>query len=155
VAFDWVGPSVAPGTPNHFCLFAVVDSPDDRVSAASRASFVPDVITPTDNNVTHRNVHIQEAGGSSDGMFFIRNPFDRPRRTTLDLRAPEGWKVHVDGVDFGKPFTLDKREQRIVKIHIEAPSPEAGGSVEIIQRFDDDQRPTYGGAVFEFPGKQP
>jgi subtilisin family serine protease len=155
VAFDWVGPSVAPGTPNHFCLFAVVDSPDDRVSAASRASFVPDVITPTDNNVTHRNVHIQEAGGSSDGMFFIRNPFDRPRRTTLDLRAPEGWKVHVDGIDFGKPFTLDKREQRIVKIRIEAPSPEAGGSVEIIQRFDDDQRPTYGGAVFEFPGKQP
>jgi subtilisin family serine protease len=155
VAFDWVGPSVAPGTPNHFCLFAVVDSPDDRVTAASRASFVPDVITPTDNNVTHRNVHVAEAGaGGSAELVYIRNPFDVPRRTVVELRAPEGWQVVVDGIDPGKPFTLDKREQRVIGIKIERPSPEIGGTVELIQRFDgDNQGPTFGGAVFDFPGK--
>jgi subtilisin family serine protease len=156
VAFDWVGPSVAPGTPNHFCLFAVVDSPDDRVSAASRALLVPDAITPTDNNVTHRNVQVEEAGdGDAEGMFYVRNPYDRRRRTVVDLRVPEGWFVKVDGIDPGKPFDLDKLEQRIVKFRVERPSPEIGGSVEFVQRFDDDNKSVSGGAVIEFPGKRP
>ena len=60
--FDFDAPSLAPSLPGFrdYSLLAVVDAPDDPVSDDSRASFAPDQITPTDNNVTLRNVSMQD-----------------------------------------------------------------------------------------------
>ena len=60
--FDLDAPALSPGLAGFrdYSLLAVVDAPDDPVSDDSRASFAPDQITPTDNNVTVRNVSMQD-----------------------------------------------------------------------------------------------
>ena len=60
--FDFDAPALSPGLAGFrdYSLLAVVDSPDDPVSDDSRASFAPDLIAPNDNNVTLRNVSLQD-----------------------------------------------------------------------------------------------
>lgn len=55
VRFDFPAPPVDPMLPNHFCLLAMIDSSQDPISTESKVKDVVDDITPTDNNVTHRN----------------------------------------------------------------------------------------------------
>jgi subtilisin family serine protease len=156
-SFDWLGPSVAPMTPNHFCLFAVIDSPQDHVSASSMASLVPDFITPTDNNVTHRNVKVELAGGGMVDImrsFYIRNPFPRAARSLLRLEAPKGWRVVTDGPPFGEAFSLKGGEQVLVTAKLFPPGGVAEGEVEIVQEVIGDNTRISGGAVFEFSGKK-
>jgi subtilisin family serine protease len=154
-AYDWVGPSVPTGTPNHFCLFAVIDSPQDRVSSTSTASFVPDFITPRDNNVTHRNVQIATTGGSSETRrFYIRNPFPREARTRLRVSTPKGWKVETDGPPLGSFFNMKGGSTAVVTTKLWPPGPEAIGEVEFIQDVISDNLNISGGAVFEFVAKQ-
>ena len=57
VSFDFPAPAIDPLLANHFCLTAMVESPQDPISPDSKGSFVVDNITPNDNNVTHRNYH--------------------------------------------------------------------------------------------------
>jgi subtilisin family serine protease len=152
-AFDWVGPSVAPGTPNHFCLFGVVDSPQDPIAAASIASFVPDAITPTDNNVTHRNVEIEPAaGGGSEtqSSFYLRNPYRERGRSRLQLKAPKGWEVKLDGAALDDWFELRGGEQRLVNIYLRAPEDSTGQVIEVAQEVVVGNQRIWGGAVFEF-----
>ena len=61
-AFDFDAPSLAPSVAGFrdYSLLAVVDAPHDPVADASRASFPPDQITPTDDNVTLRNGSMQD-----------------------------------------------------------------------------------------------
>jgi Subtilase family len=60
--FDFDAPAFDPSLAGSrdYSLLAVVDSPDDPVSDDSRANFAPDLIAPNDNNVTLRNVSLQD-----------------------------------------------------------------------------------------------
>ncbi len=62
LSFDFDAPEFDESLPNpdHYCLFAVINAPDDGVSDTARNSHVPDFVTPRDNNVTQRNVHLLE-----------------------------------------------------------------------------------------------
>jgi subtilisin family serine protease len=154
-AYDWVGPGVPSGTPNHFCLFAVIDSPQDHVSSTSTASFVPDFITPRDNNVTHRNVEVATAGGSSETrQFFIRNPFPRDARSRLRVSAPKGWQIATDGPALGSYFSIKAGASTVVTAKLLPPGPSAVGEIEFIQDLVLDNLNISGGAVFEFVAKK-
>jgi hypothetical protein len=80
--------------PDHYCLFAVIDADADPVSSIATGSLVPDFITPRDNNVTHRNVTLLDAGSSSGmgGRLIVTNPFDEAieRRGSLSGRRRNG-----------------------------------------------------------------
>ena len=63
LTFDFDAPAFNPTLPDpgRYCLFAVVDLPDDPVSDIATQSLVPDFITPRDNNVTQRNVELLDS----------------------------------------------------------------------------------------------
>ncbi|MER9256008.1 S8 family serine peptidase [Mesorhizobium sp. M0598] len=109
--FDFPAPPVHQALSNHFCLLAMVDSPQDPISQASKASFFVDGITPSDNNVTHRNYANLRTIHSLVERFLVRNPFDRPIQTELRLTAPAGWKVSSEPYPVGKPFQMKPLEE--------------------------------------------
>lgn len=154
--FDFPGPPVDPmkPDPNHFCLMAVVDSPQDTVSGASKASFVVDDITPRDNNVTHRNIRVEDTGGSSDftERFHVNNPTRTSIQAVIRLAAPRGWKVSLDRFEIDRPFRLRPHEQVLVTMKVTLPKPRLSGVVVVTQEQVTDQRSrnVMGGMSYQF-----
>jgi subtilisin family serine protease len=152
VQFDFPAPPIDPALANHFCLLGMISSPQDGISANSQATFVVDTITPTDNNVTHRNYHNLSSGGRSDfrESFFIRNPGYEPARAVLTLKAPKGWEVQLDGAEFNSPFALDPAEEILATLTVQAPGIGQSGEIEIVQETTIGQITSYGGLIFDF-----
>ncbi len=138
LSFDFNAPlyNAALNNPDHYCLFAVVDAADDPVSLTSTNSQVPDVITPTDNNVTHRNVQLLNSGGSNslNARLVLANPFEDPIRARLVAWLPKGWNFEATGVEVGRSFELSAGESRPVDISI-IPDSEASASVNVVQLY--------------------
>jgi len=153
--FDFPAPTVSAGMPNHFCLLAMIDSPQDRILPKSRPTvpddFVADVLTPTDNNVTHRNYMNLETDTSDSfaPRFFVRNPYPEPITAVLTLDAPEGWGIRLDERSFDVPFVLGAGKEVLVTAHIYLPAKNVTGEVTITQRRVDTKLPgVMGGVTF-------
>jgi hypothetical protein len=151
VQFDFPAPPVDPLLANHFCLFAVAESPQDPISAGSKASAVVDFITPTDNNVTHRN-YLNLSTDASDSFmerFVVRNPTRERMRAVLRVEAPERWKVDLDRFGFGQPFSLEPGQEVLVTATILVPALGERGEVSIIQdRYDGKKFAPLGAVTF-------
>lgn len=151
-AFDFPAPAFDPGAPNpeHHCLFAVIDSPQDAVSAASRASLIPDVITPNDNNVTHKNVELQRSG-RSETRFFIRNPYNYPIYTRVILDPPT-FPIQVGGFVLNEPFLLAPGKDVLGYAFIGGAPSNWVGNVSLIQEIlGEETNSILGGFTLEFP----
>lgn len=146
--FDFPGPPIDPAVPafRHHCIFAVVSSPDDPVQPASIMQFAPDLITPIDNNVTHKNVAVQDplVDGRFRAAFYVRNAFARTIETRLSITAPKGWKTRLEGLPAGTPFRLEAGSEKLVYIDIAAPVAGAVGRVEVRQSLISRQDPPQG-----------
>jgi hypothetical protein len=151
VQFDFPAPAFDPTLANHFCLLAMVESPQDLISSGSRASWVADIITPTDNNVTHRNYYdlTTTRGRSFTERFFVRNPTQQAMQTVLRLDAPQGWTVSMDKFTFDKPFTLGPGQEVLVTAQISLPEIGLQGQVRIIQE-QLQPRLMIGGLTYNF-----
>lgn len=149
VQFEFPAPPIDPLLANHFCLLAMADSSQDMISAASKGSSVVDFITPTDNNVTHRNYQnlSTDASDSFIERFFVRNPTRDRMRTVLRLEAPERWKVDLDRFGFGQLFYLEPGREVLVTATISLPSVGERGEISIIQDRYDGKRFVPLGAV--------
>jgi Subtilase family len=160
VRFNWLGPMLNPNRLEfrHFCLFAVIDSAQDPVDPASMARLAPDAITPNDNNVTHRNVAVQDPASdeSSPVGFYVRNPFDVPLRTMLriDLGDPErqaNWGIDLSGAPLNRPFSMEPGEEIPVLLYVSVPDEGATGTITVTQlRLDKEVPEALGGMTFEF-----
>jgi len=158
VQFDFPAPPIDPLLANHFCLLAMADSSQDPISAVSKASSVADFITPTDNNVTHRNYQnlSTDASDSFEERFFVRNPTRERMRARLRLEAPERWKIDVDRFGFGQPFSLDPGREVLVTATISLPALGERGEVSIIQdRYDGKTFVPLGAVTFGLAPKDP
>jgi hypothetical protein len=157
--FNFPAPPVDTTKPNHFCLLAMVDSPQDPVSAASRASSVVDNITPTDNNVTHRNYTDLSTSTDSDfsELFFVRNPTLVPVQARLTLTGPANWRVNLDKLGFDTLFALAPQEQVLVRANIAAPGRRQTGELTITQEQVEAGGGTsvMGGLVMHFQPSGP
>ncbi|WP_292664999.1 S8 family serine peptidase, partial [Mesorhizobium sp.] len=118
VAFDFPAPAVDSTFSNHFCLVAMVDSPQDPISPVSKAAFLVDSITPFDNNVTHRNYLNLPTTAAFRERIVVRNPFDRALETALQVAAPAGWEVSGEPFGIGKPFKLAPLEEVAVTLTV-------------------------------------
>lgn len=151
VQFDFPAPPIDPLLANHFCLLAMAESPQDQISAASKASAVVDFITPTDNNVTHRN-HLDLSTGTSDGFmerFFVRNPTRERMRAVLRVESPERWKVDLDRFGFGQPFYLEPAQEVLVTATVSLPAVGERGELSIVQdRYDGKKFVPLGAVTF-------
>lgn len=158
-SFDFTGPPVPATGPNHFCLMAVIDSPQDPVSAASRASLVVDAITPTDNNVTHRNVRIEPAAGGSGELverFFVRNPFREPARVIVRVNAPRQVQLKLEGFKLNEPQPLKAGEQVLVTLRLQVPALEKPVEVNVIEEMFSGNQRVVGGMTYVLdPGRKP
>jgi hypothetical protein len=153
VRFEFPAPTFTSGLANHFCLVAMVDSPQDRISNASRTTNVVDDITPSDNNVTHRNYANLSFSSTAQASasFLVRNPFKRPIKTYLWRSAPEGWKVSAVPFEFGKHFDLKAGEEVQITLSIDATlASEESGEIVVMQVLADEKR-TLGGLTLASP----
>lgn len=156
VAFDFQGPTVGTSGVNHFCLFAVLDSSQDRAGPLTRTptanDFIPDWLTPVDNNVTHRNIQVEDSARSTrfEERFYIRNAFDRPARVRLNVIAPKGWDVSMDKREFNKVFPLEAKQEILVKMTIKTPKVGVTGRVSVRQDTTLGRDTVIGGIDYHF-----
>jgi len=155
--FDNFSPTFDASKPNHFCLFAVATSDQDPVTSST---LIPDEATPTDNNVTHRNVQVDLSSRDDermDGKFYVRNPFDFPIQTVLDVVAPKGWKFWLEEpFVIGRPIEIKPRESILMRLYVVAGKKGASGEVSVTQyRLDQKKRRVaIGGVVFKYKSEQ-
>lgn len=157
-AFNFDGPPVDPTRPNpeHHCLLAIIDSNEDRPAPKIRPTlsfdFVPDQLTPIDNNVTHRNIRVVGTGGRRDfaERLYIRNPTRWPVESNLSFDAPRGWKVSLNGQGLKKTAILKAGEERLIDVKITAPETGAAGQVTVTQELIIGCRKLRGGMSFRF-----
>jgi hypothetical protein len=139
LSYDFTGPALDSTVAafRHYCLFAVLDSNQDRVLAASRASLVPDFITPRDNNVTHRNVTVEDPTRSDRfaASFFARNPFTEIITTRLRIKAPKDWVINLEPSTLKEAFTLKANEEVLVNLKYQVNDKQTSGEVEIFQEY--------------------
>lgn len=137
--FDFNAPVFDPALqdPEHYCLFAVISSDEDPVSADSMMSLVPDDITPRDNNVTHRNVQLIDSGGSDriDMRLMVSNPFDEAIETRLSARIPKGWKIAVDGAPWDNHFFLESGKSLPIDITLLPGKGKFSGIIDVLQHY--------------------
>ena len=148
VQFNFPAPEISPSLPNHYCLFAVIDSPQDRVDPLSRARLVIDDITPNDNNVTHRNVQLVNTRSVREfnRAFYMRNPLPKTAHIVLTLANPDileqGWEIIPEGFVFGQPMTMEAGKEVLVGLKVVAPGAGQRGEVRIVQtEFNPQQEP--------------
>lgn len=161
VQFDFPAPPVDPTLDNHFCLLAMIDSSQDRILPLSRATipndFVADILTPTDNNITHRNYTNLSTTRTTRFMkrFFVRNPWQEAAKGRLKIKGPIGWPIVLDGLEPDEPFELKPNQEIPVTIKVTLPQPNLTGEVTIIQeRVDVDPPKVMGGVTFRFRGEE-
>ena len=163
VQFDFKGPKIDPTKkdPNHHCLLVIIDSKQDPINPASKATLVVDKITPNDNNVTHRNVKVEDTSTSKSfsERFFVGNPTDQPVTVVLRLRAPlaleQDWTIELSELGFDSPFVLDQGQQILVTMEVIIPEFNQRGEVTIIQERVDTERPeVMGGMTYQFLSRE-
>ena len=124
-SFDFNAPPYDPTlpSPDHYCLFAVIDANDDPVSTLASGSLIPDFITPRDNNVTHRNVTLLNSGRSErfDLRLVLANPFDEPIETRLVVAMPKGWTATAGGAELGGRIVLEAGKSLPVDLWLPRP----------------------------------
>jgi subtilisin family serine protease len=157
VAFDFPTPPVTTNVSNHFSLLAIIDSPQDPISPTSKGTLVVDDITPSDNNVSHRNymnLSTNRDRNFTEG-FFVRNPTDEPIQAVLTLEAPEDWNIELDKFDSNKVFRLEPNQEVPVSINIILPELNQQGEINIIQKRIENQNSTIvGGLSYQFSAAQ-
>lgn len=155
LSFNFNAPAVDPtaANPRHYCVMIVLDSPQDPVEATT---LVVDAVTPSNNNVTHRNLSLQD---STDGdgfldSLFVRNPYRDDIRTMVMLEAPEGWKVETRGVPVGRAFSLPPGAEKRLRFVIHPPKPGAKAEVAFVQYDLSRKHPqVMGGFTYTFGPK--
>lgn len=157
VTFDFPAPPISPGLSNHFCLLAMIDSPRDPISPMSRSIFIVDDITPSDNNVSHRNyinLPTSRDRNFTEG-FFVRNPTDDPVQAILRFDAPKDWNITLDKFDFNEAFTLEPNQEVPVSINVTLPKLNQVGEIDIIQqRIENQSLIVMGGLAYQFSARQ-
>lgn len=156
VRFAFDAPFITPifGGPEHHCLLAIAESPEDRLLPATRASFNVDFITPRENNVAQRNIMVTFFGGrlSAKSSFFVNNPNGKATPVMLRANLPKGWQVRLDGFPLDKAVTLAAGAQVLVHVEITRPSSKALGEVTLVQEdtsIKDPSARVMGGLTFE------
>lgn len=159
VTFNFPTPLIDPSAPDphHYCLFAVVDSDQDRPGPKRRsevpADSIPDAITPTDNNVTHRNIFVAGDGVLDvSSSIYVSNPSDRENAVAvLRFDLPDRrWRVETSPFAVGERITLRPGERIPLKLQVTAPDGRTFGEVTVIQETFIGNHKLTGGVMYQF-----
>ncbi len=122
--FDFTAPVHDPSTRNHYCLVALVSSPDDSMATYELKNNLErlnmNYVTTHYNNASHRNYNIETADQPFDAEFFLYNPLQTPVYTKLELSF-KGQPIPVIISDslVGKLIYLKKNEKKLIRFRID------------------------------------
>ncbi|HVJ20786.1 MAG TPA: S8 family serine peptidase [Polyangiaceae bacterium] len=157
VRFEFTAPPHDPEGTNHFCLFAVADTAQDRYLGLTYDDLSADAATIVDNNVSLRNYTLVPAWPwlfPYASSFILNNIFDFSTTMRLSADLPEGLKLTVGGVKLGQPFTMKPGEKRLIKVEISASQAKANpGTLRFWQeRLDESglKAEVVGGISYRF-----
>ncbi len=158
VSFDFDAPALdlSRPAPRHYCVMVALDSTQDPISAASKTTNVVDDITPRDNNITHRNLSLQDSSRSDErrASFYIRNPYRESIRTRVRVvrfPIPRDFKVKFDDLAEDQVVTLRAGEERLVTLTMAPARRGATGDVTVIQELVTPKTTSViGGFTFRF-----
>lgn len=163
VTFDFLAPLVdlSDPQPHHYCLFAVLDSTENRPGPKIRPTvpgdFIPDHITPRDNNVTHRNIYLAGDGVLDlNDSIYVWNPSLREEATViLKVKVPKGWVAETWPFRPGERYKLKAGEGVQVKVSIKAPTySETPTDIEVTQETFIGKERVVGGMTYRFSGRK-
>lgn len=163
VTFDFLAPLVdlSDPQPHHYCLFAVLDSTENRPGPKIRPTvpgdFIPDHITPRDNNVTHRNIYLAGDGVLDlNDSIYVWNPSVREDATVvLTIKAPKGWVVDTYPIRQGERYPLKAGQGLQVKVSVKAPAySDTTSEVVVTQETFIGKERVLGGMTYRFPGRK-
>jgi subtilisin family serine protease len=155
---DWAGPQASPGSNvrtgvDHFCLLAIVDSPDDHVSpyknllggqtTLGASDFLVDALAPSDNNVALRNFQHVNSTIPFEYAFYMRNPTPNRILSYFKVIAPNGWTSSSGDELEGRPAPLDPGQKVLVSLRICAP-PGGNDEIKVLQYVDQSETPIGG-----------
>jgi subtilisin family serine protease len=161
VSFDFNAPMHDEATPNHYCLMALVDSPEDRLITSSVSSnFNMDNVTPSSNNATHRNITINSTRSRSKftEAFNMTNPFKFPIDVRINVVNNSKISYKLDNPEYEKLIRLKPNETRLVKMFVTTHRPNQEGELtvqQVRQVKDEKLKQGYsykvmGGITFRF-----
>ncbi|NNL94793.1 MAG: S8 family serine peptidase, partial [Xanthomonadales bacterium] len=133
LTFDFDAPAVDPtvAKPRHYCVLVVLDSPQDP---HNESNLVVDVATPNNNNVTHRNLSLQDSDADSfSDSLYVRNPYRETIRTMLVAETSKGFRVKTEGVEIGQPFSLKAGAEELMRYSIKPEHAGLKGEVSFVQ----------------------
>jgi hypothetical protein len=137
--FEFRAPRIDPSNPDprHYCLLAEVSAQNDPVDPKWQAQgiFAPDDITPWDNNVTHKNVHLRRPDDFRAGSyaFWMHNPFvERNRYRLRPEGVPPGVALEVEPASVLEGWEAGPGEKLRVRVSV-SHEPGALGELDLVQ----------------------
>jgi hypothetical protein len=114
--------------------------------------FIVDILTPSDNNVSHRNYYnLPTSTDDSLNSFLVRNPYSTKIDVVLRLNNPREWQVSLDKFRFNEILTLQPNEDILVKVNAKLPNVKKSGEITITQeRVDLTPAVVMGGITLGF-----
>lgn len=163
VSFDFLAPVHNESTPNHYCLMALADSPQDRlITPFVSANLSMDAVTPFSNNATHRNITINNADERSD--FTERFQINNPTRSLITIRIrvmnPMKLKYTLDNAEYQNWFVLKPGETRLVQLKVNTDGMKEKEATLMVQQVRQDKNDkqtgetVMGGITFKFLRKK-
>ena len=135
----------------HFCLVAVVDSDQDPVPDFSAVSANLDNITPISNNVTHRNVILENTRSERyANQFVVRNPYEEAATYQIEATSPQQLSVSFQGLDESNQISLPPFGFQVITANVDFPEGGKEAEVTITQRRLNDDTVSPGGIAYRF-----
>jgi subtilisin family serine protease len=152
--FDFPAPVHDETLPNHYCLMALMDSPDDRlITPAISGQLNMDLVTPYTNNATHRNVTIENVSmrSSFSERFFMTNPFKYPISARIRISNPGKVAYKFDNPGVEQFITLKPNESKLIKLQLDAKGVKLNSELRVEQvRKQNNSEDVMGGITFKF-----
>jgi subtilisin family serine protease len=118
--FDFIAPQPVPGQRNHYCLVALIDSPQDPLNVPELTGITSlDVATPCYNNITHRNYSIIPSTDTdtSANTLLLNNPYAYPVSTLVKLEGAKNLIRRIDNIYVDCVFVMRPKETRRITIY--------------------------------------
>lgn len=155
--FDFPAPVPTPGQRNHYCLAALIDSPDDPLNVPALAGITSlDEATPRFNNITHRNYSIISSSGptATSNQIMINNPFAYSVETKITLINPNNIITHINNVYVDCLFVMQPKESKVMNISFDQAGINYPAEITVQQEFvlpgQNKKKRVFGGFTFHF-----
>ncbi len=156
VSFDFTSPDPALNPVNHYCLLAMIDSPDDPLPSTEVSAITElDDITPYYNNITHKNFSIEPGGGLAMQALYIHNPTNKIIKTKVTVDNPKKISFKLSNIYQDSLIQLRPKEKRLIKISFDHSNIKHPVEITLKQEiWIDDKKKITGGFSFYFANKK-